>query len=71
MGAKVYNLGIDGWQEETKEEVMNKLDIEGKKPCELCWEQARNGIYCFPVKKGVELLRCSCGRVFGVKTPQV
>lgn len=65
MGVLIMNS--DGsWRKETKEEVMkNYIDLEGNKPCELCWEQARDvGILVIPTKCLIKnkVKRCSCGR---------
>lgn len=64
----VFKLDDNGkWIKETKEEVMLKEDIEGKNPCEKCWELARdNGIYSWPLlpEKLAEVKRCEvCQRV--------
>lgn len=63
-----YNPETGKWEKETKEEVMEKQDIEGNKPCDLCWEDARdNGIYVWPLKLPPEKFkRCKCGRMIGV-----
>lgn len=54
------------WREETKEEVLQKEDIEGKNPCNFCWKDAKkNGVYSFPLKNHIRLKRCKCGRVMG------
>lgn len=64
----VYDYTTELWRRETKEEVMEKQDIEGNKPCDLCWEAARDqGVYAFPLTEAVTLKRCPCGRMIGVE----
>lgn len=63
---KVYENGE--WRSETKEECMEKVDIEGKKPCERCWKAALDGVYVWPIKEEFvnTLKRCKhCNRVIG------
>lgn len=62
-----YNSKTGKWEPESKEEVLQKEDLEGNKPCELCWEDARdNGVYSFPLTDKVTLKRCGCGRMIGI-----
>lgn len=55
------------WVKESKEEVMDKEDLEGKKPCEKCWKSALdNGVYSWPLRE--EFLKAAkrcpkCGRI--------
>jgi len=61
---RIYDAKLKKWRKETKAEVMEKIDIEGKKPCEKCWTKARIGIYAWPVENPAILKRCiHCGRV--------
>lgn len=67
MTLKKYNSQTKKWEAESKEEILQKIDIEGNKPCDLCWELARNGVYSFPLTDKVVLKRCLCGRMIGVE----
>jgi len=65
---EIYDPKTNSWRSETKEEVLEHEDIEGNKPCDLCWEQARsNGVYSFPLKNSIVLKRCPCGRMIGIE----
>lgn len=67
-----YN-GVTGqWEKPGQEEVMTWEDIEGHKPCELCWKQARDfGYHVWPDAPGKihesQIVRCACGRRLDVK----
>jgi hypothetical protein len=61
----VYDKITDSWRPQNKQEVMNDYpDLEGFRPCDECWENARdNGVYCWPLNKDPETVkRCKCGR---------
>jgi len=63
----IFHL-VDGkWVKESKQEVMLKVDIEGKSPCDKCWKTARDcGIYVWPLKEEAKAKakRClGCGRI--------
>lgn len=63
-----YNPKTGKWEPESKEDVLKKEDIEGNRPCDLCWESARDqGVYVFPLKEAVAIKRCPCGRMIGVE----
>lgn len=64
MGYKIYDNLTHRWRNENKKELMEKIDIEGKSPCEKCWKHAKHGVYVWPVKDTKSLKRCKfCGRV--------
>lgn len=46
MKARIYNPTNGKREEETKKQVMAQVDMEGNKPCDLCWEQARDNGIC-------------------------
>ena len=71
MSFTEYDLITGQWRKRTKTEVMNDVDCEGNRPCEQCWEDARDkGIYAWPLKVNADRFnRCVCGRMIGLKTP--
>jgi hypothetical protein len=61
---RVYDSAKGVWRKETKAEVMAKVDIEGKSPCEKCWIKARIGIQSWPLADNVPVKRClHCNRI--------
>lgn len=71
MPVTKYDPATGKWRKLTKDEVIAESDIENNRPCDLCWEDARdNGIYAWPIKADCikAFKRCSCGRVLEVIT---
>jgi hypothetical protein len=61
-----YDPVTHTWRAETKEECLQKEDIEGKRPCDKCWKLARDGVFVWPLKDYSKVKRCkSCGRIIG------
>ena len=72
MSVLKYDSTTGKWRKETKEEVMEKEDLEGKRPCNKCWRAARDyGVYVWPLTQDgstnePSFKRCKyCGRIIG------
>ncbi len=56
------------WRIQSKEDVKKHKDIEGKCPCDFCWENARD--YGTLAVASEDVPRCKCGRAIAPEIPE-